>query len=266
MSRDKLLHNLKATTTLKFAKQISHVVIEKISALILLTVLPVIVSNGVVAGLVPASAQATTRVATTAASTDYVSPQNSLETLTRFSEEEVSTVTSTPFETEYVDDPESEIGTEKILQKGINGQRTEIYLVKYWYGEETERDLLDIQITEPQNQLVSRGTKIIWRGLQTPDEGELKYWRKLNVLATSYDGNCLGCSGRTYSGTLVRHGTLAVDPAVIPLGTRVYIPGYGIGKAEDIGGGIKGNKIDLGFEDVLKGRWYKQWTDIYLLD
>ena len=239
--------------------------IEKISALILLTVLPIVLSS-VAAGPWPAKVEARHGRAATAVSTDYLSPQPSVETLTRFSEEEVSIITSIPFETEYVNDPKSEIGTEKILQEGTNGRRTETYLIKYWYGEETERNLLDAQIEPPQKQVVSRGTKIIWRGLQTPDEGELKYWRKLNVLATSYDGRCLGCSGRTYSGTLVRHGTLAVDPAVIPLGTRVYIPGYGIGKAEDIGGGIKGEMIDLGFEDILKGWWYKQWTDIYLLD
>ena len=175
-------------------------------------------------------------------------------------------MTPIPFTTEYVDDPESEIGTEKILQEGSNGQRTETYLVKCWYDEETERDLVDTQITEPQKHVISRGTKIIWRELETADEGSLEYWRKLRVWATSYDGNCFGCSGKTYSGTLVRHGTLAVDPSLIPLGTRVYIPGYGMGKAEDIGGGIKGERIDLGFEDVSKGWWHAQWTDVYLLE
>ena len=243
--------------------------LEKISALILLAFLPVIVygatATDVVAELaLPEGGNAS--IATTDQPTDYISPQTSVETLTRFSEEEVPVVTSIPFATEYIDDPESEIGTEKILQEGINGRRTEVYLVKYWYNEETERDLLDIQITEPQKQIVSQGTKIIWRELATPDEGDLKYWRKLRVWTTSYDGNCLGCSGRTYSGTLVRHGTLAVDPSIISLGARVYIPGYGIGKAEDIGGGIKGEMIDLGFEDVSKGWWRAQWTDIYLLD
>ena len=240
--------------------------IEKTSALILLMVSPVLIS-GVAAPLCGANkVEAAQSAAATSQPADYLSPQTSPETLTRFSEEEIQVSTPIPFKTEYVDDPESEIGTEKILQEGINGQRTEIYLIKYWYSEETERVLLDTRIEPPQKQVVSRGTKIIWRDLETNDYGNLAYWRKLNVLATSYDGNCFGCSGRTYSGTLVRHGTLAVDPAVIPLGTRIYIPGYGVGKAEDIGGGIRGNRIDLGFEDVSKGWWRKQWTDIYLLD
>jgi len=237
--------------------------VEKFSALLLLAILPIVISNVVAAYASPYNNLAINNQQST---TDYLSPQPSLTTRTCFSEESIQIPIPIPFTTEYIDDPESEIGTERVLQEGNNGRRTETYLVKYWYGEETERNLLDTQIEPPQKQIVSRGTKIIWRDLQTPDESGLKYWRKMWVWATSYDGNCLGCSGRTYSGTLVRHGTLAVDPSVIPLGTRVYIPGYGIGKAEDIGGGIKGNKIDLGFEDVSKGWWYKQWIDVYLLD
>ncbi len=251
--------------------------LEKISALVLLTISPLVFSNVAVYAsstnhltisrhFAPSDSPSANLIPFNHSAVDYLSPLLPIETLTRFSEEEIKVPIPLPFETEYVDDPESEIGTENILQEGINGQRTETYLVKYWYDEETERGLLEVQVTKPQKQIVSRGTKIIWRGLETSDYGSLQYWRKLRVWATSYNGNCLGCRGRTYSGTLVRHGTLAVDPSVIPLGTRVYIPGYGIGKAEDIGGGIKGKMIDLGFEDVSKGWWSARWTDIYLLD
>jgi len=238
---------------------------ERFSALVLLVVL--LAALNVVAPSHGARVEAAYDAATTPTTpTDYISPQNSTETLTRFSEEKVPVVTPLPFTTEYADDSESEIGTEKTLQAGVGGQRTETYLVRYWYGEETERSLLDVQITEPQKQIVSRGTKIVWRDLETDDYGSLKYWRKLNVWATSYDGHCFGCRGRTYSGTPVIFGTLAVDPAVIPLGTRVYIPGYGIGRAEDIGGGVSGKMIDLGFDDVSKGWWSARWTDVYLLE
>lgn len=235
--------------------------IEKISALVLLTVSPIVFST-----VVFAAGSNQLAINNQQSAIDYLSPQTPVETLTRFSEEEIQVPIPIPFETEYVNDPESEIGTEKILQEGINGRRTETYLVKYWYGEETERKLLDTRITEPQKQIVERGTKIIWRDLETTDYGSLKYWRKMRVWATSYDGNCLGCRGLTYSGTPVAHGTLAVDPSIISLGTRVYIPGYGLGRAEDIGGGIKGEMIDLGFEDVSKGWWNARWTDVYLLE
>jgi len=238
--------------------------IEKISALILLTVSPVVVSSVTAYASPVDNFEELPRADNLAA--DYLTPKPSVQTLTKFSEEEILVSTAIPFEAEYVDDPEAEIGTERILQKGVEGRRTEIYLVEYWNGKEVERIFLNAQIEPPQKQIVARGTKIIWRNLETPDYGNLRYWRKLRVWATSYDGNCLGCRGKTFSGTPVRYGTLAVDPKVIPLGTRVYIPGYGIGKAEDIGGGIKGERIDLGFDDVSKGWWHAQWTDIYLLD
>lgn len=64
--------------------------------------------------------------------------------------------------------------------------------------------------------------------------------RELSVMAYSY---CL--RGRTASGRYTKHGIIAVDPRVIPLGSRMYVPGYGWGVAADTGGLIKGNKIDL---------------------
>jgi len=102
------------------------------------------------------------------------------------------------------------------------------------------------------------------RQLETP-EGVIDYTRQLPVWATSYDGNCWGCRGATYSGTKVQKGVCAVDPAVIPLGTWFYVPGYGKCHAEDIGGGVRGNRIDLGFEDIRLGNWSARWVDIYWL-
>jgi 3D (Asp-Asp-Asp) domain-containing protein len=66
--------------------------------------------------------------------------------------------------------------------------------------------------------------------------------RQLAVSATCYD-----LPGRTATGMPVGRGVVAVDPAVIPLGSRLYIPGYGNGVAADVGGGIRGNIIDLWF-------------------
>ena len=54
-----------------------------------------------------------------------------------------------------------------------------------------------------------------------------------------------GCNGITATGTTAKKGVIAVDPSVIPLGTRVYIPGYGVAVAQDTGGAIKGNRIDV---------------------
>lgn len=78
------------------------------------------------------------------------------------------------------------------------------------------------------------------------------YTNVLTVSATAY--SCEGRTGYTYSGTVARVGAIAVDPKVIPLGTKMYVVSndgqyvYGYCVAEDIGGGIKGNKIDLYFD------------------
>jgi peptidoglycan DL-endopeptidase CwlO len=73
--------------------------------------------------------------------------------------------------------------------------------------------------------------------------------RTLTVTATAY---ALG--GRTATGRPVGWGVVAVDPAVIPLGSRLAIPGYGMGVAADTGGAIVGAKIDLWFPTVAEAR------------
>jgi len=94
----------------------------------------------------------------------------------------------------------------------------------------------------------------------------LPYTRKLRVYTTSYDGNCLGCRGRTYSGTEVKKGVCAVDPKVISLGSWFYIPNYGKCHAEDIGEAVKGLRVDVGWEDASKGWLPQGWKDIYILE
>lgn len=69
----------------------------------------------------------------------------------------------------------------------------------------------------------------------------------LEMVATAYTAACSGCSGITAIGRPAGHGIVAVDPSVIPLGTRLFIPGYGLAIAGDTGGAIHGRRIDLGF-------------------
>jgi 3D (Asp-Asp-Asp) domain-containing protein len=181
-----------------------------------------------------------------------------------FSQKDTDEYESISFPKERKNDPNLEYGTEKVVQEGINGKKTSTYKVTYWKNDEITKDLVKVSIDEPVAEITQVGTKVVWRDIKT-ELGTLKYWRKLHVFATKYDGNCPGCRGLTYSGTLVRKGVCAVDPKVISLGTNFYVEGYGMCRSEDIGGLIKGNRIDLGFEDAKTGNWYTRWTDIYLL-
>ena len=100
--------------------------------------------------------------------------------------------------------------------------------------------------------------------IDTPN-GNLLYTKKLRVFATSYDPFCLGCSAYTATGLKAGYGVIAVDPNVIPLGTKVYVPDYGEAVAGDTGGAIKGAVIDLGFDSIADGWWSARFTDIYVL-
>ena len=103
------------------------------------------------------------------------------------------------------------------------------------------------------------------QGLVKTSSGVFPFSQKLRVFSTSYDKNCPGCNEVTASGLPTGYGVVAVDPKVIPLGTKLYIPGYGLAVAGDTGGAIKGNKIDLGFDDVKHGWWSARFVEIYIL-
>jgi 3D (Asp-Asp-Asp) domain-containing protein/uncharacterized protein YabE (DUF348 family) len=70
----------------------------------------------------------------------------------------------------------------------------------------------------------------------------------IEMIATAYTANCAGCSGMTAIGRRAGHGIVAVDPRFIPIGTKLYIAGYGWAIAGDTGGSIRGTRIDLGFD------------------
>lgn len=187
-----------------------------------------------------------------------------IKTESRFETKLLTDKTILPRETIFKDDPETEAGNETVVDEGSDGSKTVTTKVSYYEGEEFSKEIVSTEIIEPKNKVVSRGTKIIWRTLSTP-EGEIRYWRKMRVYATHYDSRCLGCNETTAIGMRAGKGVIAVDPKVIKLRSQVYIPGYGTAVAGDTGGAIKGNIIDLGFEDARTAGWRAQYIDIYLL-
>ena len=95
--------------------------------------------------------------------------------------------------------------------------------------------------------------------------------RELRLEATGYDpgpvDNTRGWVGSTRSGTRARFGIAAVDPSVIRLGTMLYVEGYGPALAADVGGAIKGRRIDLCFNDSHAARaWGRRHVRVWLVD
>lgn len=88
----------------------------------------------------------------------------------------------------------------------------------------------------------------------------------MSMIATAYTAGCAGCSGMTAIGRPAGHGIVAVDPRVIPLGTRMFIPGYGPAVAGDTGGAIRGNRIDLGFNSTRQAfQFGRRPVTVYLI-
>lgn len=188
-----------------------------------------------------------------------------LTTESSFTEKLQEETEVTPKTTIYQDDPQTEAGEEKVLDEGEDGQKTKIFKITYSKdGEEYERKLISVETTRSKDKKILRGTKIVWRTLDTPD-GEIKYWKKMRVYATHYDSHCPGCNEWTAIGMRAGKGVIAVDPKVIKLRSKIYIPRYGMAVAGDTGGAIKGNIIDLGFEDAKTAGWKAKFVDIYLL-
>jgi 3D (Asp-Asp-Asp) domain-containing protein len=95
--------------------------------------------------------------------------------------------------------------------------------------------------------------------------------RPLELVATGYDpgpvDNGASAVGQTRTGTRARFGVVAVDPKVIPLGSRVYVEGYGPGLAADVGGAIKGLRIDLCFNTSSEARaWGRRRRKVWIVD
>ncbi len=175
-----------------------------------------------------------------------------------------------PFDTVWQPDPNSEIDTQGLLQEGEPGILERRIRFRYENGQVVARRVEgESMIVAPKNRVMGYGTKVVVRTLQT-ESGPVEYWRVMRALATSYSASTAGVPttsphyGITATGERMRDGIVAVDPRVIPLGSRVFVHDYGVGLAADTGGAIKGRRIDLGYSDANLRLWYR-WVDVYLL-
>lgn len=187
-----------------------------------------------------------------------------IKTISLFEKKQIQTTEIILRQTTYKDDPEVEAGIENTLDEGEDGKKINTIEVSYYKGVELDRQTVKTEVIPPKDKIIQRGTKIVWKTLDTPD-GTITYWKKIRVYATDYDSHCPGCDDWTAMGLRQGKGVIAVDPTVIKMLSKVYVPGYGVAVAGDTGGAIKGNKIDLGFEDARTSGWISHYIEIYLM-
>lgn len=170
-------------------------------------------------------------------------------------------------DTQYRTDPQLPAGTEKILTPGQDGELLRTADITYINGQESRRVILsETVLRQPVTEVVAVGSAeteeassgsetdmpVIGDGYIILPTGEvLTYTHTDTVRATAYTHTDAGCDMITSTGSTVRWGTVAVDPRYIPYGTRMFIMAsdgsyiYGIATAEDCGGDIKGDRMDL---------------------
>ena len=198
-------------------------------------------------------------------------PQNEPIHIIRTREEISLSKSLLPFKKIIEYGPELSAGEQKVLQAGEYGiriSRTSITL-------ENENEIFrsqknEITIRQPLDSIIRISNHPTLQTLNT-SIGELQYWRAAQMYTTSYSPCRSGtskCSPGTASGTPLRFGIVATTPQLYNqlAGTRVYIPGYGIGVIADVGGGFPDGRpwIDLGYADDNYQPWSGYHTVYFL--
>lgn len=168
-------------------------------------------------------------------------------------------------------------GEKEVRQKGQTGLQTDTYRTTYRDGELYSEELVNSEVTAPVNEVVAVGTIESVSDTSDDEDSEnestasdqvapngMSYSKVLTCKATAYhepEGSL------TKSGTLSRVGAIAVDPSVIPLGTKLYVEGYGYCVAEDTGGLIKGSRIDVYLDSEQECiNWGVKSVTVYILN
>lgn len=207
-----------------------------------------------------------------------------LITITRVEKETDLIEENIDFKTEKQEDPTLVKGKEKVISEGKAGTVVKTFEVTKENGEEVNRELKNEEIkVASENRVVAIGTKdpeppkqeLVTLASKTKSKSSAQETETnsstsssdeeiLYMNATAFSAKCTGCSGVTATGIDLNNDpnlkVIAVDPSVIPLGTKVWVEGYGNAIAGDTGGAIKGNRIDVHVptrEDANRYGWKK---------
>ena len=204
-------------------------------------------------------------------------------TITRVDKERKTYDEIIPYHTKTENDDSLEKGKTRVVQQGKEGKKVQTFEITYKNGEEVSRELVKEEITEEsQSRVVAQGTKEPPKRTvakkssnvqQTSAKSESKSkietkdtkqetGKTMVVQATAYSTNNPSLGTHTATGIDLRSNpkVIAVDPNVIPLGSKVWVEGYGTAIAGDTGGAINGKKIDIHFSSYEKARSFGRKT------
>lgn len=169
-----------------------------------------------------------------------------------------------PFTVAHQPDATKEKGVEEVVEEGQNGSKTVAVKLHFADNNQVAEEVISETITvQPKPKIISVGT----RDTINTSRGAQRFKRVEWMEATAYLPTDGSAHGITATGIAARHGVVAVDPDVIPLGTRLYIPGYGLALAADTGGAIVGNTIDLCMESYSDAwRFGRRTVKVYILE
>ncbi len=162
-------------------------------------------------------------------------------------------------------------GKEKVVTKGEEGIVSRTYEVRLENGKVIDKVLKSEEVVkEPTTKVVTVGTKVVTASVSRNDAPQTSS-KEFYATSTAYTPYCNGCSGTSATGINLRANpdlkVIAVDPNVIPLGTKVWVEGYGYAIAGDTGGSIKGNKIDVLMQTKSEAyQWGRKTVLVKVLD